>query len=192
MLKGLLKFIVLSFTLSCLFIFSNSSLALTPEQTCTTSISSGGVCPAGQTCAMLPKCKSDCGTGCQPGYYLSDGDANPANNMSGGTLKINGVCEICPPGFYCPGNMKDKIACPSGTYNPQPGSISSTSCITPNTGYCVARGDISYVVLLLLMFQIIVLIVLLYRILLLVFIPLNLIFLDILKELILIKLLMLK
>jgi len=138
-----------SFILSALIIvffvsFNISNASLTEDQAaCNTA------CPSGSNCTFLPKCKTGCNNGCQPGYYLSDGDGDHTNNCievdsSNNCIKSNvkGICEICPPGFYCKGGMKDKIACAKGTYTDTPGAIQSSDCKTPELGYCVAKAKL--------------------------------------------------
>jgi len=145
----ILKILGFCFFVVCFLFLSNFSFALSePEQNCIDS------CPSGSSCSFLPKCKTGCDAGCQVGYYLSDGDGDHTNNCltvdgSGRCTKSNvkGVCEICPPGFYCKGGMKDKIPCPVGKYAEAPGSASSSDCKTPGgegsgEGYCVAKAKL--------------------------------------------------
>ncbi len=98
---------------------------------------------------MLSVCMSGCNEGCQPGYYLSDGDGDATNNcekeVGGNCVKSNlkGVCEVCPVGFYCKGGFFDKIPCPAGTYNNMIGGVSENSCRKPQLGYCVAKAEVT-------------------------------------------------
>jgi len=145
MLNSIKRSFILSALIIVFFVsFNISNASLTEDQAaCNTA------CPSGSNCTFLPKCKTGCNNGCQPGYYLSDGDGDHTNNCievdsSNNCIKSNvkGICEICPPGFYCKGGMKDKIACAKGTYTDTPGAIQSSDCKTPELGYCVAKAKL--------------------------------------------------
>lgn len=140
-----LKFIILFFILNFFVLSINNVFA---EDVDISDISKcQNSCPPGKSCAILPKCKTGCSTGCQPGYYLSDGDGDHTNNCktSGGfctELSLKGICEICPPGFFCPGGMIDKIPCPPGKYIDKMGKTKIGDCDNPAVGFCVAKAKL--------------------------------------------------
>jgi hypothetical protein len=59
-------------------------------------------------------------TACPPGFKLLAGSGV-------GNLKNDGVCELCPIGYYCIGGFSQPTPCPPASFS-LPGSNSSSSC----------------------------------------------------------------
>ncbi|KAJ7990480.1 hypothetical protein DPEC_G00300750 [Dallia pectoralis] len=107
----------------------------------------GGPCPAGHYCprgtadpltcpvstfSNLTKLVSQEGcVPCSPGFYCDKpGLTAPTVN-------------VCPEGYYCPGNSssKDQYPCPAGTINPNSGMTSPHACLACPPGlYCGSPG----------------------------------------------------
>ena len=52
---------------------------------------------------------------------------NCPSTCPAGMYMLQCLCELCPPGYYCPGSIY-ATACPVGTYNSASGSSSATAC----------------------------------------------------------------
>ena len=59
-------------------------------------------------------------TACPPGFKLLAGSGI-------GNLRNDGVCELCPAGYYCIGGFSQSAPCPPASFS-LPGSNSSSSC----------------------------------------------------------------
>jgi hypothetical protein len=117
---------------------------------------STGDCAEGYFCVTGTKVKTPLAGECTPGYHCVEG-AYLKTICPTGTyqdLKIQGSCNTCPSGYYCPtagttlpaectaGNYcpagaNAEIPCPAGTYNPLDRMGSKSACVTCQPGkYC--------------------------------------------------------
>ena len=126
--------------------FYCSSTATTPRPA--NASQGGGMCPAGTYCPAGVSAPLYCEDGtlptapgsmiCPSGYYC-DHDVD----VDTGVVTINAAV-ACPSGHYCLNGTRyaTQYPCPSGTYNPDTASGSSTACVDCPAGeHCSGTGN---------------------------------------------------